>query len=277
MKRIVTQILLCVLLVPTLKAQITDTLPSAEEIKAINDSILEEAYRLYLHEKVAWTLEDIFTYSQLEVKDEVAGWIPETDDGITVRGVFYNEDMTKALFESSVNIRTGEMSADDTVRDLTEKEIEDIAIHLKVIYAALDLDEEDIPGCPENCTFNIEPIKIGENLYRVYWILGTEQTDIIPFGCDFSYDCDSEGNIKDFRRYHKTYIPTQLTINGDKVSEIVHSHTEICPYMAPTDIALFLLYGYEESDLNGFRVLSTVLPYYFTFDAETYQITTESR
>ena len=233
----------------------TRPLPTAEEIKAANDSILAEAYQLYLHEKVAWVLEDIFYASQSEAINDVEGWIPATEDGVTVKGIFFNKDKTKALFEASINIQTGETSSTSTDRDLTEEEMEEINVHQNVINAVGSLD--DIPSCPEGCTFNVEVLTIGKDLYRVYWMLGTTEHDVIPFGCDFSYDCDASGSIKDFRRYHQSFIPASLTYEGEPVREIWHSHTSLCPYIAPTDIALFLLYGYELSALTGL-----VLPFF---------------
>lgn len=276
MKRLVLFSLLFVSFILPMRAQQSNTIPAPEEIKAANDSILAEAYRLYLHEKVAWILEDIVYQTYEDAMNNADGWVPISEDGIKVKGVFYNKERTKALYEASINIQTGETSSSDSVRDLTADELEEIEVHQRVINAVRSL--ESIPSCPEGCTFNIEAIQIDDNLYRVYWMLGTSQSGIIPFGSDFSYDCDAEGNIKEVRRYHKSYIPTPTSMDGGgKVSLIVHSHTSICPYIAPTDIALFLLYGYESARLTQFKVLSTALKCYFVFDAESYEISVEER
>lgn len=274
MKRIVVLSFIWVLLLPSVWAQNSNVIPSVEEMKAVNDSILTEAYQLYLHEKIAWVMEDIFFESQSEAINDVEGWIPTTEDGVTVKGIFFNKDKTKALFEASVNIQTGETSSTSTARDLTAKEIEEIKVHQNVVNAIYSLDS--IPPCPEGCTFNNEVLRMGEDLYRVYWMLGTTEHGVIPFGCDFSYDCDSNGKIKEYRRYHQTFIPSPLTYEGEPVSAIFHSHTSICPYIAPTDIALFLLYGYEFSELTGFKVYSPTFKCYFVFNAETYEITIEN-
>ena len=277
MKRIVTILLLWILLIPSVGAQNIDTMPTAEELKAVNDSILAEAYQLYLHEKVAWVLEDVLTDSQPTTINEIAGWFPvgDEEDEDVVKGVFFNEEKTKALFEASFNLKTGTASGKSVVRDLSPEEIEMINVREKVLLAVRTLDVEDLPSCPEGCTFNTEVIPIDEDLYRVYFMLGTTQHGVIPFGCDFSYDCDSEGNIKGFRRYHKTYIPTQLKMDdGSPVLSVVHSHLRTCPLIAPTDIALFLLYGYE-AGLSGFKVLSTAYHCVFSFDPETFEINVE--
>ena len=274
MKRFVFTLLLGLFFIPSAIAQKAKPLPNAEELKAANDSILTDAYALYLHEKVAWVLEDVLTDSQPTTINEIAGWFPvgDEEDEDVVKGVFFNIEKNKALFEASFNLKTGTTSGKTVARDLSQEEIEMINVREKVLLAVRTLDTKDLPSCPDGCTFNTEVIPIDEDLYRVYWMLGTSQQGIIPFGCDFSYDCDSEGNIKGFRRYHKTYIPTQLKMDdGSPVLSVVHSHLKSCPLIAPTDIALFLLYGYE-AGLSGFQVLSTAYNCIFSFDPEAYEI-----
>ena len=273
MKRLVLFLLLWFVFAPSAIAQKADSLPDAEVLKAANDSILTDAYALYLHEKIAWVLEDVFTDSRPTAISEIAGWFPlaDPDDEDVVKGVFFNQEK-KALFEASFNLKTGTASGKSVVRDLSPEEIEIINIRQKVLLAVRTLNVEDLPSCPEGCTFNTEVIPIDEDLYRVYYMLGTTQHGVIPFGCDFSYECDSEGNIKGFRRYHKTYIPTQLKMDdGSPVLSVFHSHLSFCPLIAPTDIALFLLYGYE-AGLSGFQVLSTAYNCIFSFDPEAYEI-----
>ena len=45
--------------IPSAIARKADPLPDAEVLKAANDSILTDAYALYLHEKIAWVPEDV--------------------------------------------------------------------------------------------------------------------------------------------------------------------------------------------------------------------------
>ena len=277
MKRFVFFLLLGLFLIPTANAQESEPLPDAEVLKAANDSILAEAYLLYLFEKSAWVLEDVLAASKPATMNEMGGWFPVGDEENedVVKGVFFNHEKTKVLFEASFNLKTGAASGMDVVRDLSPEEIEIIDVREKVLRAVHTLDSEDLPSCPEGCTFNSEVMRIDEDLYRVYYMLGTAQHGVIPFGCDFSYDCDSEGNIKEFRRYHRTYIPAQLKMDdGSPVLYAVHSHLRFCPLMAPTDIALFLLYGHE-AGMSGFKVLSTAYHCVFSFDPEAYTINVE--
>ena len=277
MKRIVFSLLLGLFFMPSAIAQESEPLPEAEVLKAANDSILAEAYLLYLFEKSAWVLEDVLTASKPTAMNEMGGWFPigDKEDEDAIKGVFFNREKTKALFEASFNLKTGTASGKDVVRDLSPEEIEIINVRQKALQAVRTLDPEDLPSCPEECTFNTEIIPIDEELYRVYFMLGTTRHGVIPFGCDFSYDCDAEGNIKEFRRYHKTYIPTPLKMDdGSPVLSAVHSHLGFCPLIAPTDIALFLLYGYE-AGLSGFKVLSTAYHCVFSFDPEAFEINVE--
>jgi hypothetical protein len=277
MKRFVFFLLLWFFFIPSAIAQESEPLPDAEVLKAANDSILADAYVLYLFEKSAWVLEDVLAASKPTTMSEMGGWFPigDKEDEDVVKGVFFNKEKSKALFEASFNIKSGTASGKDVVRDLSPEEIKLINVRENVLGAVRTLDTEDLPSCPEGCTFNTEVIMIDEDLYRVYWMLGTAQQGIIPFGCDFSYDCDSEGNIKEFRRYHRTYIPAQLKMDdGSPVLYVVHSHLRFCPLIAPTDIALFLLYGYE-AGLSGFKVVSTAYHCVFSFDPETYEINVE--
>ena len=277
MKRFVFFLLLWLFIMPSAFAQESEPLPDAEELRAANDSILAEAYLLYLFEKSAWVLEDVLAASKPATMNEMGGWFPVGDEENedVIKGVFFNKEKTKALFEASFNLKTGAASGMGVVRDLSPEEIEIINVREKVLRAVRTLDPEDLPSCPEGCTFNTEVMRIDEDLYRVYYMLGTAQHGVIPFGCDFSYDCDSEGNIKGFRRYHRTYIPAQLKMDdGSPVLYAVHSHLRFCPLIAPTDIALFLLYGYE-AGLSGFKVASTAYHCVFSFDPEAYAINVE--
>ena len=276
MKRIIFPFLLCFFLIPSAGAQNaeTQTKPSVVELKMACDRVVIEAKQLYRYEKSAWVLEDVAVEKRPGLFAEMGGWFPvfSSENSDLVKGVFFNQDKTKVLVEASYNFKTRATSCKEEVRDLTPEEIATINAREKALLAVRTLEEE-LPSRPTECTFNTEVIPIGQNLYRVYWMLGTAQNDVIPFGCDFSYDCDSEGNVKAFRRYHKTYIPAQLKMDdGSNVDAIYHSHLSFCPFIAPTDIALFMLYGAGVSEL---KILSTVYDCIFTFNPSTFTVSVE--
>ena len=64
MKRFVFFLLPWLFIMPSAFAQESEPLPDAEELRAANDSILAEAYLLYLFEKSAWVLEDVLAASK---------------------------------------------------------------------------------------------------------------------------------------------------------------------------------------------------------------------
>lgn len=55
-----------------------------------------------------------------------------------------------------------------------------------------------------------------------------------------------------------------------------HTHLEMCPLMAPTDIAIFLLYGVP-AGMKESAVYSTVYKKWFVFDAEKFEIRVEDQ
>ena len=70
-------------------------------------------------------------------------------------------------------------------------------------------------------------------------------------------------------------MPTTMD-DGSPVTKVVHSHLEMCPLMAPTDIAIFLLYGVP-AGIKESVVYSPVYKKWFVFDAETFEIRVEDR
>ena len=194
-------------------AQQTAQLLDAEGLKAANDSVLLEGCQLYWAERVAWEMEDAFHYCKTKSVDMYGGWFPVTEDGVNVKGIFFDEAKEHVVFEALMNIRTGELSSNDAVRDLTPAEIERIDKRRRMFEAVQTLD--DLPRRPagDDYMFNADIVQVDEDLFRVYFMLGTAKNGVTPFGCDFSYDCDSEGNVKAFRRYHKTTLLLPTTFD----------------------------------------------------------------
>ena len=84
---------------PSAFAQESEPLPDAEELRAANDSILAEAYLLYLFEKSAWVLEDVLAASKPATMNEMGGWFPVGDEENedVIKGVFFNKEKAKAF------------------------------------------------------------------------------------------------------------------------------------------------------------------------------------
>lgn len=242
---------------------------SDAEIRAANDSILSEAYRLYLAEKVSWTMEDIF-FEKCPRKQDFHGWFQYPDSTVySNHGIFYNAQ-NEVIYEISWNMETGNIQVSDTLRAMSESELSYNKIRLKCLNAVSTLEGVGAP--PSGTNYSYEAILLDENLIRVYVFLGTTQHGVIPFGSDFSYDCDFDGNVLAFRKYHNASILAPTKVDGNPVLRMYHSHVDFCPLIAPTDIALFLLYGYELGGLDRFSVYSPSLNLVFTFNTNDYSI-----
>ena len=221
-----------------------------KELAAMHDSIVHEGYRLALKEQLAWTAEDVF-YANCNRQNMmqgslISGVFPIFSD------IFFNLDTRQCIYEVKINVENGEVLGFDSIRPLSEKELAKIKLQDRLYNAIYGLDIE-IQEPPQGCSFNFDWLDVGENRFRVYGIMGCSTPHVIPWGNDFSYDCDSLGNVLDQRKYHHSLILTPTVIDGKKVTLVSHSHTELHPLISATDIALFMLYS---EDLNEFTVLS---------------------
>lgn len=237
---------------------------SATELAARNDSIVDEGYRLYLKEKIAWTAEDMF-FAESSHKDMMQGSIisgiyPEFG------AIFYNIVTGMCVYEVKINVEKGEAYGIDSIRPLKENELENIKLQERIYSGVYTLDVE-IQEPPEGCSFNFDWLRVAENRFRVFVIMGCNTPHIIPWGNDLSYDCDSTGNVLETRKYHHSSILTPTIVEGNKVREISHSHTNLHPLITSTDIAIFLLYG---EDLDEFKILSQGV--YYRYSKKTNRI-----
>ena len=248
----------------SLGAQNSFVLPSAEETRAILDSTSIEAINLYIMERTAWAAEDCFS-AHASRKDKFQGWIPrQGKDGSHTECIFYNLDDKTAIFEATVSVPEFSAVPNDTLRPLTERELYIIDKYRMCLDAAKGLGVSLSP--PEGTTYNTEIFCYPDNTFRVFFMLGTSLDDVIPFGSDFSYDVDSTGVVTGFRAYHSGYLPVPTRgDDGQAVSEITMSHTELFPFISSTEIAQFLLYGYGFARLSSFSVYSAPLNCTFTY------------
>ncbi len=227
---------------------------SATELAAKHDSIVDEGYRLYLKEKIAWTAEDMFfaesSHQDMMQGSIISGTYPEF--GI----IFYNIETGLCVYEVKTNVEKGEAYGIDSIRPLTEKELEKIKLQERIYRGIYTLDIE-IQEPPKGCSFNFDWLRLAENRFRVFVIMGCNTPHIIPWGNDLSYDCDSIGNV----------LETPTIVEGNKIREIFHSHTNLHPLITSTDIAIFLLYGEE---LDEFKILSHGV--YYRYSKKTNRI-----
>ena len=130
---------------------------------------------------------------------------------------------------------------------------------------AIELYGDSLRYNPDYGRPNFDFVRIDANTTRMYMLQGVERSGIIPFGNDFSFDFDNDGNIKAFRRYHQSFIPVP---NDGEMA--FHSHLKDNPYITPTDICNFLLY---HGNMKETAVLSTALGGYIFYSTETHTAT----
>ena len=236
---------------------------SKEEIVQKNDSILKEGNLLYRYEKAAWVSTDL-AMSLKEVKESFGGYliyqsgdsikaiILGKDPGTCIYEITFLHDATTPFMELLVN------------RKLSDKEEELQAIKLKIVKEALTPKYN--VTCADGYSLVIDLIPCTEG-YRLYILTGTSKQDIIPLGNDYIFFSDENGDITSWRKFHSVLIPTRTKIDGEKIIESIHSHLMTEPFITATDICTFKLYG-DYYGLKRFKVVSTALSKYFTFDAE---------
>lgn len=248
--------------------------PSAERMQAINDSILEEGLRLYAYERVQWEAADSLMRYGTAHLDQIDGSAMLARDEHTWSFVYVSMARREVLFEYiyDVSSAAGKWSAE--VRGITPAEERMARVSLMARSTAIREKGDSIRvGSTSGLNWDCIPVEGGG--YRLYLLRGTSVRNVQPFGDDYSFDFDADLNLTSWRRYHRTYMEISVFEGGKKVEGFVHSHTDMTPYITPTDIANFMLYGH---DLFGFRqmyVMQTAFeePYCTVMDAEKRQVT----
>ena len=234
------------------------------EIDAINDSVIDEGNMLYLHDKLNWVMSDAYKQmcSSKTASLSTVGMLNDT----LLSGIMIDVDQMKCVFECRLNMNTGEIEPINLVRGLTPKEIARAERQVDLLDKISQLD--DIVNIKEAGNLNIDIVEIDDNLTRVYLLQGTNKAKLIPFGNDYSIDFDASGNMITRRKYHSTFVPIDFS-EKENIHKCTHSHLDDNPYITPTDIATFLLYGHDLYGMKTFSVYSRALKCYFTYNVET--------
>jgi hypothetical protein len=235
------------------------------EIDAVNDSVIDEGNTLYLHDKLNWVMSDAYKQmcSSKTASIAVVGNLNDT----LMSGIMIDVDQMKCVFECRLNLNTGDIEPFDLVRGLSPKEIARAERQVDLLEKIAELD--GIVNIKEAGNLNIDLVEINPNLTRVYLIQGTNKSKLIPFGNDYSFDFDASGNLIERRKYHSSFIPIDFSGKEGNIRKCTHSHLDDNPYITPTDIATFLLYGHDLYGMKTFSVYSTALKCYFTYNVET--------
>lgn len=245
------------------KSTLSKTLPPLSELTSILDSIVEEGYQLYYSERANWVATDLVfaKHNEEELGHSVS--LRLNDSIWTV--LFFDKDNGNCVFESRYNIYSNYIITIDSIRPISLEESTLMERKDILINKAISKYGNNMLFAPQSFgNPNIDIIRINDQLIRVYFLQGTVQNNVIPFGYDYSIDFDENLEPVVFRKYHNSLIacPTQSK-DGADVKTTWHSHLKDNPYITPTDICNFLLYAPKY--MNSFCVLSTAYGCYFTF------------
>ncbi|MAB47801.1 MAG: hypothetical protein CMC05_04135 [Flavobacteriaceae bacterium] len=240
----------------------------SEEV--ILDSIVKEADLLYKYEKVAWNSTDLLM-SKRKLKKNYGGYVIYHSND-TIHASFIDKSQEKRIARYSFTASDLEVPYNSNFEliELSESEKELLDIKIKIVNNLSD--EKYEVEFPQGFNPNLVLLK-DENEYRLYIIMGTPKSNIIPFGNDYLFKTDLNGEIKEWKKFHSRVIPAQTEMpNGGKVISAVHSHLKTTPYITATDICTFRLYG-ELYGMKEFMVLSTALGKYFKYNIGENKIT----
>ena len=239
-------------------------LPPLNQLAMINDSIIAEGHQIYFSEKIAWiTTDSLFAHKHTE--DEIGASLTYFEDSVWI-SLFTDIDVKNSIFEIRWDFKQETDTLIDAVRPLTDNEKAFIVRKNKLIQTGIGTYRDSINGInPKYGQFNVDIIRINDKVTRLYLLQGIN-FEAIPFGNDYSIDFDNNDNPICFRRYHRSFNPMEFPKDDNKkVLTIIHSHLPDNPYITPTDICNFLLYGRDLFGQTSFIVLSTAFEGHIKF------------
>ncbi len=258
MRHIVAIILFTVILSPA-KAQ-------EEPVKAILDSILNEAGLMYAYEKAVWHSTDLLMTDR-KIKEVYGGYVVRhSADSVFVSYVSKNKVDCIAYYVFTMADLVNPCIVSKDVKPLQETEKGLFDIKQKMISQMLDSKYNiSIPdGFSPNFVFFKE-----DSIFKLYMIMGTSESGVIPFGNDYVFWGDAEGNITDWKKFHSRMVPAYSKgPHDEQVRSVIHSHLKTTPYITATDICTFRLYG-ELCGLDEFSVYCTATGKYYKYLLKT--------
>ena len=237
------------------------------------DSILAEGHLLYQYEKSAWLSTDYA--SEYPIIREKAGGYFTYEYSKGIKTIILNKDRNKCIaeyyFYDNFNFPDSLVK-----RNLTELETKLLSVQFNILNKITTEPKYKIfTKMPYGYSINFVLIPFGEK-YKFYILTGTTLSKIIPFGNDFLFITDKDGNVESWQKFHSVLLPTQkeTEVNGIEVNRIGHSHLETTPFITATEIATFKLYA-PLCDISTFFVMSPALDKVMIYDLQTDKITIE--
>ena len=244
---------------------------SETELKTQLDSVLAEGYLLYKHEKAAWISTDLAMKNRT-IKRNYLAYLAY-DEQEEVRVIIIGKNLNCIAEYSFENDFSKPKSTKIENREFSDKERKLIEIREKILNNVSDRKYEI--SVPDGYSLNFILIPCAEK-YKFYIITGTSQKDVIPFGNDWIFITDENGEVESWHKFHSRLIPGYTKMNGHKVREMMHSHLRTTPLMTATDIATFMLYA-PLYGIDAFSVYSPALSKTMTYNLKDNEITVTER
>ncbi|NDV79397.1 hypothetical protein D0T57_10480 [Dysgonomonas sp. 511] len=233
------------------------------------DSILREGELLYKYERAAWSSTD-YANSNEFVKKYYSGYFVY-QDGKKIKGIIFDENTEDCVAEYvfGKNFDAPEEVIVDR-RRLTQEEKKLIKTRTAILQQLSDPKYK--LTVPDGFSLNIILIP-GDVQYKLYIITGTSRSDVIPFGNDYLFVANENGEIEEWSKFHSRLIPIETVgPNGETVIMPVHSHLKTTPLVTATDICTFRLYA-PFHNMQEFMVYSTAMGKYLKYNLKKNKIT----
>ncbi len=248
---------------------INNSFSQTEDFKAEFDSIIEEANLLYEYERVTWNSPDLAAKNE-NIKGRYGSYILYHDND-SIFSVYVDQEqrnsVTKYTFLKS-NLNQPIKITPET-NPLTELELNLIKIKGKVLQQLNSNAAEYELSFSEGYNPNLVMVPNEEN-FDFYIIIGTPKSGVIPFGNDYYFNVNRNGDIVEWKKLHKSLILAETEMKGGGiVMSFIHSHLKMTPHITATDICTFRLYGVDLNGFEEFQVLSTSLGKLFKYNAST--------
>jgi hypothetical protein len=215
--------------------------------------IVREANLLYQYEKVAWNSSDYFV-NQKEMVSACGDFLVYHTDSL-IHSVFIDKLKNNRIAKYTFKYNDLEQPIEETFdfTKLTDYE-KDLFNKKQKILNQIAKNNYKIEVL-EKFKPNIVLLK-SSNTYKLYIIMGTSESGIIPFGNDYRFTADKNGSLIKMEKLHTQLHPIKIeSRNNERVESKLHTHISPEPHITATDICTFRLYA-DLYGLNEFIVPS---------------------
>lgn len=249
-----------------------------QNIKAIQDSILQEGLKLYKLERVAWLSSNKLMEKPLNMF-MFNGYLPYLD-GDTVKTIFYNHNSlgTKVKFISKISLSDtlsiGNIIVNKLDRTPTIRELNLIEVRNKI--SGIIEESSIIKPLPQHVSLNLSIVERDSSYYG-YLLPGTARNDLFYFGGDYICKFSKNKKLVYIKPQHKSLIETKKPEGIVGVIKSIHSHIPpFSPFMTATDICQAKLYGKLTIGCTVFKVVSKFFETTYNTETDEFIIKRES-